>query len=89
MPKQSVIFFLEVNHDTLTIWYKIDQCHYAYTAESPVQIGREQRNTMSQIQEERRTLATERAQLSSAHRDLISREKLKTETSVQVLDHVN
>ena len=39
---------------------------------------------MSQIQEERRTLATERAQLSSAHRDLISREKLKTETSVQV-----
>ena len=44
---------------------------------------------MSQIQEERRTLATERAQLSSAHRDLISREKLKTETSVQVLDHAN
>ena len=39
---------------------------------------------MGQIQEERRTLATERAQLSSAHRDLISREKLKTETSVQV-----
>lgn len=39
---------------------------------------------MSQIQEERRSLATERAQLSSAHRDLISREKLKTETSVQV-----
>lgn len=45
---------------------------------------REQRTTMSQIQEERRTLATERAQLSSAHKDLISREKLKTETSVQV-----
>lgn len=45
---------------------------------------REQRTTMSQIQEERRSLATERAQLSSAHRDLISREKLKTETSVQV-----
>ena len=39
---------------------------------------------MSQIQEERRSLATERAQLSSAHRDLISREKLKTESSVQV-----
>lgn len=39
---------------------------------------------MGQIQEERRSLATERAQLSSAHRDLISREKLKTETSVQV-----
>ncbi|KAJ7376427.1 establishment of epithelial cell polarity [Desmophyllum pertusum] len=31
----------------------------------------------------RRSLATERAQLSSAHRDLISREKMKTETSVQ------
>ena len=45
---------------------------------------REQRATMSQIQEERHSLATERAQLSSAHRDLISREKLKTETSVQV-----
>ena len=45
---------------------------------------REQRTTMSQIQEERRSLATERAQLSSAHRDLISREKMKTETSVQV-----
>jgi len=44
---------------------------------------REQRTTMTQIQEERRSLATERAQLSSAHRDLISREKLKTETSVQ------
>ncbi|XP_022788434.1 fas-binding factor 1 homolog isoform X3 [Stylophora pistillata] len=44
---------------------------------------REQRTAMSQIQEERRSLATERAQLSSAHRDLISREKLKTETSVQ------
>ena len=39
---------------------------------------------MSQIQEERRALATERAQLTSAQRDLISREKLKTETSVQV-----
>lgn len=44
---------------------------------------REQRTTMSQIQEERRALATERAQLTSAQRDLISREKLKTETSVQ------
>ena len=30
------MFFLELNHDTLTIWYQIDQCHFAYTAESLV-----------------------------------------------------
>ena len=24
------------NHDTLTIWYQIDQCHFAYTSESLV-----------------------------------------------------
>ena len=36
MAKQSVMFFLELNHDTLTIWYQIDQCHFAYTAEGLV-----------------------------------------------------
>ena len=36
IAKQSVTFFLELNHDTLTIWYQIDQCHFAYTAESLV-----------------------------------------------------
>ena len=36
IDKQSVMFFLEFNHDTLTIWYHIDQCHFAYTAESLV-----------------------------------------------------
>ena len=36
IAKQSVMFFLELNHDTLTIWYQIDQCHFAYTVESPV-----------------------------------------------------
>ena len=34
--KQSVTFFLELNNDTLTIWYQIDQCHLVYTAESLV-----------------------------------------------------
>ena len=29
-------FFLELNHDTHTIWYQIDQCHFAFTAESLV-----------------------------------------------------
>ena len=28
--------YWELNHDTLTIWYQIDPCHFAYTAESPV-----------------------------------------------------
>ena len=36
IDKQSVMFFLEFNHDTLTIWYQIDQCHFAYTTESLV-----------------------------------------------------
>ena len=36
IAKQSVMFFLELNHDTLTIWYQIDQCHFAYTVESVV-----------------------------------------------------
>ena len=34
IAKQSVTFFLELNHDTLTIWYQIDQFHFACTAES-------------------------------------------------------
>ena len=34
--KQSVTFFLELNHETLTSWCQIDQCHFAYTAESLV-----------------------------------------------------
>ena len=41
MAKQSVIiimFFLELNHDILTIWYQIDQCHFAYTAETQTSI---------------------------------------------------
>ena len=28
IAKQSVTFFLELNHDTLTIWYQIDQCYF-------------------------------------------------------------
>ena len=36
IAKQSVTFFLELNHDTLTIWYQIDQCHFTFTAESLV-----------------------------------------------------
>ena len=36
IAKQSVTLFLELNHDTLTIWYQIDQCHFVYTAESLV-----------------------------------------------------
>ena len=28
------MFFLELNHGKLKIWYQIDQCHFAYTAES-------------------------------------------------------
>ena len=31
--KQSVTF-IELNHDRFTICYQIDQCHFAYTAES-------------------------------------------------------
>ena len=30
------MFFLELNHYTLTIWYQIDQCHFAYITESLV-----------------------------------------------------
>ena len=36
IAKQSVTFLLELNHNTLTIWYQIDQCHFPYTAESLV-----------------------------------------------------
>ena len=36
IAKQRVTFFLEINHDTLKIWNQIDQCHFAYTAESLV-----------------------------------------------------
>ena len=36
VANQRVTFFLELNHDTLTIWYQIDQCHFAYTAKSLV-----------------------------------------------------
>ena len=33
---RHVTFFLELNHYTLTIWYQIHQCCFAYTAESLV-----------------------------------------------------
>ena len=33
---RSVTFFLELNLDTRTIWYQIDQCHFAYAVESLV-----------------------------------------------------
>ena len=36
IAKQSFTFFLELNHDTLTIWYQIDHFHFAYTAKSLV-----------------------------------------------------
>ena len=36
IAKQSVTFLLELNHNTLTIWYQTDQCHFACTAESLV-----------------------------------------------------
>ena len=35
IAKQKITF-LELNHDTLTIWYQIGQCHFAYTVESLV-----------------------------------------------------
>ena len=31
---KSVTFFLELNHEKLTIWYQIVQCHFVHTAES-------------------------------------------------------
>ena len=34
--KPSVMFFLELNHDTLTTWYQIPHYRFAYIAESPV-----------------------------------------------------
>jgi len=33
---KSVTFFLELNHEKLTIWYQIVQCHFVHTAESLV-----------------------------------------------------
>ena len=33
---KSVMFFLELNHEKLTIWYQIVQCHFVHTAESLV-----------------------------------------------------
>ena len=32
----SVTFFLELNHEKLTIWYQIVQCHFVHTAQSLV-----------------------------------------------------
>lgn len=45
---------------------------------------REQRRVMTELQEERRALAIERAQLSSTHREIVTREKHKADSSIQV-----
>ena len=33
---KSVTFFLELNHEKLSIWYQIDQCHFVHTVENLV-----------------------------------------------------
>ena len=45
---------------------------------------REQKRVTTDLQEERRSVAMERAQLSSAHREIITREKHKTDSTIQV-----
>jgi len=46
---------------------------------------REQKRITTELQEERRAVAMERAQLSSAHREIITREKHKNDTTIQVM----
>lgn len=45
---------------------------------------REQKRVTTELQEERRNVSMERARLSSAHREIITREKHKTDTTIQV-----
>ena len=33
---KSVTFFLELNHEKLSIWYQMDQCHFVHTIENLV-----------------------------------------------------
>lgn len=48
---------------------------------------REQKRVTTELQEERRSVAMERAQLSSAHREIITREKHKSDNTIQVTLH--